>query len=412
MLPLLGLLGLGLAAGVKPKYDAWSEGIRGQRADRALEGVGEDPQAQQRALLAGGLLDPATYAGFGADRQRTEMSLGPQWGQLALDRENMQHSWGIQDAGERDRHYKYAFDMAGDISKDQPNFWDFDSAASAIGGLESGGDYGIVNQDSGALGRFQVMPSNIGPWTEKYLGHALTPEEFLASPEAQDKVFEGEFGGLVRQYGFADAASIWHSGRPLAKAIADGANDKNAEGKGMYTSDYVQATSGAYRRALFENSPMGALASQYGPAWSGLKNEEREGVLRGQTAINTMSAVVDYLGGNNAAQRAAQPSKTAAMQTDWQLSVLPFLQDFFQAQSMQEGDLALFQRISGNGFSEGELTGKEQARMRTLIGQAKAYQENKLAALGLNSGGSVETGTGLPEWIQRLNVTRYTGASN
>ena len=31
---------------------------------------------------------------------------------------------------------------------------------------------------SGATGLGQVMPENIGPWTNKYLGYRMTQEEF------------------------------------------------------------------------------------------------------------------------------------------------------------------------------------------------------------------------------------------
>jgi hypothetical protein len=63
------------------------------------------------------------------------------------------------------------------------------------------------------------MDFNIGPWTEKHLGRRLSKEEFLNSPEAQDAVFNGEFGSYVSRFGNPqDAASMWFSGRPMAEA--------------------------------------------------------------------------------------------------------------------------------------------------------------------------------------------------
>ena len=77
-----------------------------------------------------------------------------------------------------------------------------DAAKQAIKDIESsGGNYGAVNSGSGATGAYQVMPANIGPWTEKYYGKRLTQEEFKNNREAQDKVFEGEFGRLMAKYG-------------------------------------------------------------------------------------------------------------------------------------------------------------------------------------------------------------------
>jgi hypothetical protein len=105
--------------------------------------------------------------------------------------------------------------------------------ANAIASIESAGsgDYSalgpITAKGNRAYGRYQVMDFNIGPWTEKHLGRRLTPEEFLASKEAQDAVFAGEFGGNVEKYGNPqDAASVWFTGKP----VATGGNRKDILG--------------------------------------------------------------------------------------------------------------------------------------------------------------------------------------
>ena len=105
--------------------------------------------------------------------------------------------------------------------------------ANAIASIESAGsgDYSalgpITAKGNRAYGRYQIMDFNIGPWTEKYLGRRLTPEEFLASKEAQDAVFAGEFGGNVEKYGNPqDAASVWFTGKP----VATGGNRKDILG--------------------------------------------------------------------------------------------------------------------------------------------------------------------------------------
>jgi hypothetical protein len=105
--------------------------------------------------------------------------------------------------------------------------------ANAIASIESAGsgDYSAIGpvtaKGNRAYGRYQVMDFNIGPWTEKHLGRRLTPEEFLASKEAQDAVFAGEFGGNVEKYGNPqDAASVWFTGKP----VATGGNRKDILG--------------------------------------------------------------------------------------------------------------------------------------------------------------------------------------
>lgn len=88
----------------------------------------------------------------------------------------------------------------------------------AIASIESAGsgDYsaiGPTNPKLGrALGRYQIMEANIGPWSQAALGRAVTPEEFLASPEIQDAIFDKQFGQYVEQFGPEGAAQAWFAG--------------------------------------------------------------------------------------------------------------------------------------------------------------------------------------------------------
>ena len=93
---------------------------------------------------------------------------------------------------------------------------------AAIIGKESGGNYNAVNPDSGALGIGQVMPENVGPWTRKYLGKSLTPQQFLSNPKAQDAVINGRFRDMLNDQAAAGykgeeairrAAAVWYSGQ-------------------------------------------------------------------------------------------------------------------------------------------------------------------------------------------------------
>ena len=56
-----------------------------------------------------------------------------------------------------------------------------------------------MNPQSGALGKYQVMPSNVASWTKRALGFSLTPAEFLASPAAQEKTVQNVLGGYFRK---------------------------------------------------------------------------------------------------------------------------------------------------------------------------------------------------------------------
>ena len=95
----------------------------------------------------------------------------------------------------------------------------------AIARIESGGKYDTLGPTtySGdrAYGKYQVMGSNVGPWTKEALGRELTPSEFLASPQAQDAVFRHKFGQYVSRYGNAsDAASAWFTGGPQSSGAS------------------------------------------------------------------------------------------------------------------------------------------------------------------------------------------------
>lgn len=120
---------------------------------------------------------------------------------------------------------------------------DFDAAAMmaapALVNMESGGRYDAVgpsvNGGDRAIGKYQVMASNVPSWTLKHYGIKLTTEQYKNNPQAQDAVFKGEFGGYIKRFGnVRDAVSMWHSGRPYEQAVREGAADVN-----MSTQNYV-----------------------------------------------------------------------------------------------------------------------------------------------------------------------------
>lgn len=96
--------------------------------------------------------------------------------------------------------------------------------AAAIGQIESGGNYGAIgpltNDGHRAYGKYQVLDSNIGPWSRLALGAALTPDQFLADPASQDIVAQWKIDQLFTKWQNAgDVAAVWFSGRPLAEAM-------------------------------------------------------------------------------------------------------------------------------------------------------------------------------------------------
>lgn len=112
----------------------------------------------------------------------------------------------------------------------------------------------VVQSGDRAFGKYQVMGSNVGPWTREILGREMSPEEFLASPEAQEKVFEGKFGEYIQKHGSPEAAaSMWFTGRPSAPNAQ--ARDANGQPLGITGQQYVDK----FRAGIGGQQPQNAL---------------------------------------------------------------------------------------------------------------------------------------------------------
>ena len=84
----------------------------------------------------------------------------------------------------------------------------------AIGVQESGGNYRVVNSSSGALGKYQVLPSNLAPWLRECGLGVVSAKAYLNNPTLQDELARCKLGGDYNRYGPAGAAAVWYSGQP------------------------------------------------------------------------------------------------------------------------------------------------------------------------------------------------------
>jgi len=143
-----------------------------------------------------------------------------------------------------------------------------DTLSRNIAGIESGGwknPYEALNPTTHAIGKYQVMPSNVAGWTQAALGHSMTPDEFKASPEAQEAVFRDQMQRSLQLYGPKDAASIWFTGKPYN--VAGGAvTDANKTTNASYVA---RATAGLDDTGTFKPGPAVAAASGASPAAPG-----------------------------------------------------------------------------------------------------------------------------------------------
>lgn len=102
---------------------------------------------------------------------------------------------------------------------------------------ESGGNFGAVNSDSGALGGWQIMPANLAGtkrgWDYEALGRDVSPQQFLQSKAIQRAIVRHKLGQYLNKYGVRGALSAWYSGSPTKW------NDKTPQGGYPSIHQYV-----------------------------------------------------------------------------------------------------------------------------------------------------------------------------
>ena len=88
----------------------------------------------------------------------------------------------------------------------------FSQFMAGISAQESGGNYAAVNKQSGALGKYQVMPGNVAGWSRQVLGYSVSTSQFLHSPSLQEKIVQGILKGYFDKWGPRGAAAAWYAG--------------------------------------------------------------------------------------------------------------------------------------------------------------------------------------------------------
>ena len=97
---------------------------------------------------------------------------------------------------------------------------------ASISGIESSGRYNlkgpVTNSGDQAYGKYQIMGANVPEWTRAALGTAMTPDQFLANPDAQEATARHRWSYYRDKYGPDGAARAWLAGE-------GGMNNPNAK---------------------------------------------------------------------------------------------------------------------------------------------------------------------------------------
>lgn len=102
---------------------------------------------------------------------------------------------------------------------------------NAIAGQESGGNYNAENGDTGAYGKYQIIPSNWPSWAEEAGIGADAPR----TPENQEIVARFKLGQYYDKYGARGAAIAWYGGEGALNYSEEALNRKQGD-NGEYPS--------------------------------------------------------------------------------------------------------------------------------------------------------------------------------
>lgn len=122
----------------------------------------------------------------------------------------------------------------------------FSSFVNSIQSKESGGNYGAVNKDSGAMGKYQIMPANIKGsgrgWDYEALGRDVSTSQFMKSPQIQDAIAQYKLKSYYDKWGPAGAAVAWYAGPGRVKGyLANPSKYNNPQGAYPSIAAYVNA---------------------------------------------------------------------------------------------------------------------------------------------------------------------------
>lgn len=283
--------------------------------------------------------------------------------------------------------------------------WDIDRAKQGITNIESGGNYlaqgPLVKYKDGtedrAYGKYQVMGRNIPVWTKQVLGVALTPEQFLQSKEAQEKVFEHKFGENVKRYGnVADAASVWFAGKPIAQA------GNRSDVLGTTVPNYVAKFLSAYNGAPQRETPVEGGSNARGSVAATIEAHPDQKTLADVKAAVTKSRAPDFAAIVKAlaGQGGGSPMINQAMQANQQQAMAARRKMASEVAKYDEERVASLAEALKRGTVKGYASGGKAIQYFEEGGEADSGNDNgsNNDSVGTNSdvsGKGQESGPGI-----------------
>jgi hypothetical protein len=110
-------------------------------------------------------------------------------------------------------------------------------------GQESGGDY-HAQSPAGALGKYQILSSNVPSWSKQILGYSIDAQTFLNNPKLQDAIAIGMLYKYFKAYGPEGAASAWYTGNPDAWTQSGGGDNYGGPSAHDYVTSVMSRAAG------------------------------------------------------------------------------------------------------------------------------------------------------------------------
>lgn len=172
------------------------------------------------------------------------------------------------------------------------------SILAAIGGQESGGDYGAVNGSTGAYGKYQITDDT---WNT-YADAAGVGADAERTPENQEKVAKYMMDKYYHEFGTDGAIVAWYAGEGTARDFVNGKLSEEAMNRpqpgGPSIAEYLASVKSRIKGPVGGGAPVGNTSTNVTPTKSAedfLKDLESSIPLDTREHIDEAGRITDIL---------------------------------------------------------------------------------------------------------------------